>query len=174
MTQELTVGKLVNTHGIRGEIKILSHTDFPEVRFAKGSKLLIVPADGSPKFEVTVESAREQKGMYVVRLKGYDNINQVEKYKGSMLTVPAEDLVDLPEDEFYFHQIVGCQVFTDEDAEHPLGTITEILQPGANDVWVVKPAKGAEILIPVIKDVVLNVDIPAKKITVHLMEGLLP
>ncbi|WP_019910365.1 ribosome maturation factor RimM [Paenibacillus sp. HW567] len=174
MTEELNVGKLINTHGIRGEIKILSSTDFPEVRFAPGKKLLVVPADGSPKFEVTVESAREHKGVYIVKLKGYTNINQIEQYKGSMLKVPSDDLVELLENEYYFHQIVGCEVYTDENASQPLGMIKEILQPGANDVWVVKPAKGADILIPVINDVVLNVDIKAKKITVHLMEGLLP
>lgn len=174
MTQELTVGKLVNTHGIRGEIKVLSRTDFPEVRFAPGSKLLIVPEDGSPKFEVTVESSRDHKGVYIVRLKGYTNINQIEKYKGSLIKVPGEDLVELPENEYYFHQIVGCEVYSDDNDSQPIGTITEILQPGANDVWVVKPAKGSEILIPVINDVVLNVDIEAKRITVHLMEGLLP
>ncbi|OKP99332.1 ribosome maturation factor RimM [Paenibacillus sp. P46E] len=174
MTEELNVGKLVNTHGIRGEIKILSSTDFPEVRFAPGKKLLVVPADGSPKFEVTVETAREHKGMYIAKLEGYTNINQVEKYKGSMLKVPSDDLVELPENEYYFHQIVGCEVYTDVDDSQPLGQITEILQPGANDVWVVKPAKGPEILIPVIKDVVLDVDIQEKKIRVHLMEGLLP
>ncbi|MEC0167930.1 ribosome maturation factor RimM [Paenibacillus graminis] len=174
MTEELNVGRLVNTHGIRGEIKILSSTDFPEVRFAPGKKLLVVPADGSPKFEVTVEASREHKGMYIVRLMGYTNINQIEKYKGSLLKVPSEDLVELPENEYYFHQIVGCEVYTDEDDSQPLGTIKEILQPGANDVWVVKPAKGQDILIPVINDVVLDVDIQAKKITVHLMEGLLP
>lgn len=174
MTEELTVGKLVNTHGIRGEIKVLSHTDFPEVRYAKGKKLLIVPADGSARIEVTVESAREHKGMFIIKLKEYNNINDVEKYKGSLITVPSTDLVDLPENEYYFHQIVGCEVYTDEDESKPLGTIKEILQPGANDVWVVKPAKGQDILIPVIDDVVLHVDIEAKRIVVHLMEGLLP
>lgn len=95
MTEELTVGRLVNTHGIRGEIKVLSHTDFPDVRFAAGKKLQVIPADGSSKFEVTVESAREHKGMFIVKLKGYTNINEVEKYKGSLLKVPSNDLVDL-------------------------------------------------------------------------------
>lgn len=174
MTEELTVGKLVNTHGIRGEIKVLSSTDFPDVRFASGKKLIVIPADGSPKFEVTVEAAREHKGTYIVKLKGYTNINEVEKYKGSLLKVPSNDLVELPENEYYFHQIVGCEVYTDEDESKPMGVVKEILQPGANDVWVVKPAKGQDILIPVIPNVVLNVDIEAKKIIVHLMEGLLP
>jgi 16S rRNA processing protein RimM len=173
MTEELlTVGRLVNTHGIRGEVKILSYTDFPDVRFGSGKKLIVVPETGS-KFEVIVESAREHKGMFITKLKGYNDINQVEKYKGSLLKVPSADLVELPENEYYFHQIIGCEVYTEEPESKLLGTITEILTPGANHVWVVKPAKGQDILIPVIDDVVLDVDVEAKRVTIHLMEGLL-
>ncbi|WP_379129806.1 ribosome maturation factor RimM [Paenibacillus sp. sgz500958] len=169
----LTVGKLVNTHGIRGEVKILSSTDFPEVRFATGKKLTVVPENGS-SFDVIVDSAREHKGTYIVKLKGYTDINQVEKFKGSLLKVPSTDLVELPDNEYYYHQIIGCTVHTDEPGAEPLGTITEILTPGANHVWVVKPTgKGKEILIPVIDDVVLDVDVAAKRVTIHLMEGLL-
>lgn len=169
----LTVGKLVNTHGIRGEIKVLSRTDFPEVRFAPGSKLLIIPEGGKDRLEVTVESSREHKGMYIVKLKDFSDINQVEKYKGSLIMVTEDDRVELPENEYYFHDIIGCEVFTD-DEEHPkLGVITEILTPGANDVWVVKPSKGSDILLPVIEEVVLEVDVSGKRVVVHLMEGLL-
>ncbi|WP_339321348.1 ribosome maturation factor RimM [Paenibacillus sp. FSL W8-0194] len=167
----LNVGKIVNTHGIKGEIKVLSHTDFPEVRFAKGSELLIVPPDGKAPLPVTVESSRFHKNMYIVKLEEYDNINDVEKFKGSMLKVNGEDLVELPEDEFYFHEIIGCHVMTDEGQE--LGVITEILTPGANDVWVVKPKEGKSILIPYIDDVVLDVNVKDRKVVVHLMEGLL-
>lgn len=169
----LTVGRLVNTHGIRGEVKILSYSDFPDVRFASGKKLIVVPENGGSSFEVIVESAREHKGMFITKLKGYTDINQVEKYKGSLLKVPGTDLVELPDNEYYFHQIIGCEVYTEEPGAELLGTITDILTPGANHVWVVKPAKGQDILIPVIDDVVLDVDIPAKRVTVRLMEGLL-
>ncbi|MDQ0192758.1 ribosome maturation factor RimM [Paenibacillus wynnii] len=173
MTEDLlTVGRLANTHGIRGEVKILSYSDFPEVRFAPGKKLLVVPENGSA-FDVIVESTREHKGMYITKLKGYTNINQVEKYKGSLLKVPSTDLVELPDNEYYFHQIIGCAVYTDEPGTEPLGMITEILTPGANHVWVVKPSKGADILIPVIDEVVLDVDVQARRVTIHLMEGLL-
>lgn len=109
--------------------------------------------------------------MYIVKLKEYDNINDVEKYKGSMLKVTQEDLVELPEDEYYFHQIIGCQVVTDEGQE--LGVITDILTPGANDVWVVQPKGGKSILIPYIDDVVLDVNVQDRKVLVHVMEGLL-
>ncbi|GIO30032.1 MULTISPECIES: ribosome maturation factor RimM [Paenibacillus] len=167
----LNVGKIVNTHGIRGEIKVLPHTDFPEVRFAKGSELLVVPPDGKTPVPVTVQTSRFHKNMYIVKLKEYDNINDVEKLKGGMLKVTGEDLVELPENEFYFHEIIGCEVVTDEGRE--LGVITEILTPGANDVWVVQPKSGKSILIPYIDDVVLDVNVKDRKVLVHLMEGLL-
>lgn len=165
------VGKIVNTHGIKGEVKVLSHTDFPEVRFAKGNKLMMIPADGGPTQSITIESSRFHKNMYILKLVGYENINEVEKFKGNMLKVSQEQLVELPEDEYYFHEIIGCTVITDEDDE--LGVVTEILTPGANDVWVVQPKNGKSILIPVIDDVVLDVHVASKKIVVHVMEGLL-
>ncbi|MNW28877.1 Ribosome maturation factor RimM [compost metagenome] len=170
MQQLLNVGKIVNTHGIRGELKILSSTDFPEDRFAKGSELLIVSEQGTP-IPVTVETSRFQKNMVVVKFKEYGNINDVEKYKGSMLKITADRQGELEQDEFYFHQIVGCEVFTEEG--ELLGTIKEILTPGANDVWVVKQKSGKDLLLPYIKEVVLQVDVPEKRITVRLMEGLL-
>ncbi|MFD2700082.1 ribosome maturation factor RimM [Paenibacillus shunpengii] len=168
MSQFFNVGKIVNTHGIRGELKVLPLTDFPEERFAKGSKLVIDTGEG--QLPVTVESARLHKNMFVVRLNDFTNINEVEKYKGMMLKVSAEYQTELSEDEFYFHQIVGCEVVTDEG--ETLGTIKEILTPGANDVWVVKANNGKEILLPYIDDVILHVDVVNQKVIVHLMEGL--
>jgi 16S rRNA processing protein RimM len=165
------VGKLVNTHGIRGEVKVVSQTDFPEVRFAEGSRLILVDPEKHVQVPVTVESARLHKNMYIVKLKEYDNINDVEKYKGWMLKVSEEHLIDLDEDEYYYHEIIGCRVITDEGKE--LGTITEILTPGANDVWVVKRPGGKQALLPVIDEVILKVDVPEKTVHVHIMEGLL-
>ncbi|THF81288.1 ribosome maturation factor RimM [Cohnella fermenti] len=175
MTEErlLNVGKIVNTHGIRGEVKIWPQTDFPDVRFRGGSRLLACPPEGTAgtPFEVEVQSSREQSNVFVVKLKGYDNINQVEKYKGWELKVPGAERVELEEGEYYFRDIMGCEVVTEEGEK--LGTIADILSPGANDVWVVKQAKGKELLLPVIDEVVLNVDVAAKVVKVRLMEGLL-
>ncbi|MCY9517738.1 ribosome maturation factor RimM [Paenibacillus apiarius] len=165
------VGKVVNTHGIRGEVKVFPQTDFPDVRFAQGSELLLQHPETQSTLSVTVERSRLHKNMYIVKLKQFDNINDVEKYKGWMLKVSEAQLVELPEDEYYYHEIIGCRVVTDKGEE--LGVIDEILAPGANDVWVVKPLKGKPILIPVIDDVLLNVDVEGKVVTVHLMEGLI-
>ncbi|GAB1155548.1 MULTISPECIES: ribosome maturation factor RimM [Paenibacillus] len=170
MAEFMNVGKIVNTHGIRGELKIMPLTDFPEVRFAKNAELYLFTPDNHPVL-VHVESARLHKNMYIVRLKEYGNINEVEKFKGGIAKVSKENLAELEENEYYFHQIVGCTVVTEEGEN--LGTISEILTPGANDVWVVKTAAGKEILLPVIDDVVLDVDVNEKLVKVHLMEGLL-
>ncbi|WP_431089439.1 ribosome maturation factor RimM [Paenibacillus sp. 8b26] len=171
MQQLFNVGKIVNTHGIRGELKILTTTDFPEDRFAKGSELLIILADGKAPIPVTIETARFQKNMVVAKFKEYHNINDVEKYKGSLLKVSAERLGELEENEFYFHEVVGLEVVT-EDGEK-LGVVKEILTPGANDVWVVTMPDGKELLVPYIEGVILDVNVPEKRVTVRLMEGLL-
>lgn len=167
----LNVGKVVNTHGIRGEVKVWPQTDFPEVRFKPGTKLMLHPPESGEPIGVEVVSSREQKKMYVLKLKGFDDINQVEKYKGWELKVEGADRVPLAEGEYYVRDIVGCEVVT-EDGES-LGTIVDTMSPGANDIWVVKLAKGKELLLPVIDDVVLDVDVAARKVKVHLMEGLL-
>ncbi|MCS7459509.1 ribosome maturation factor RimM [Paenibacillus doosanensis] len=172
MSEKLyTVGKIVNTHGIRGDLKIVPQTDFPDERFAKGSALVFFDPQKQTRMPVIVESAREQKKMFVVKFKGFDNINDVEKYKGWLLKVEEQYLSELPDDEFYYHEIIGCTVVTDEGEE--LGKISEILSPGANDVWVVECEKGKPVLLPYIDEVILEVDVENKRVKVHLMEGLL-
>ncbi|MFE5319626.1 ribosome maturation factor RimM [Paenibacillus sp. NPDC056579] len=172
MSEKLfTVGKIVNTHGIRGELKIVPHTDFADERFAKGSKLVFFDPQKETRLAVTVQSAREHKKMFIVKFQSFDHINDVEKYKGWLLKVEEQYLGDLEDDEFYYHEIIGCKVITDEGEE--LGTISEILSPGANDVWVVERESGKPVLIPYIDDVVLEVDVEEKRVKVSLMEGLL-
>ncbi|MGN7383287.1 ribosome maturation factor RimM [Paenibacillus sp. SAFN-117] len=165
------VGKIVNTHGIRGELKVVPHTDFPDIRFRKGSRLVLTDAEMTTRVPVIVESGRPQKNVYLVKFSGLDDINQVEKYKGWMLKVTEEDLVDLEEGEYYYHQIIGCTVQTEEG--EVLGTIDEILSPGANDVWVVNRPQGKPVLVPVIDDVLINVDVAGKRVTIRVMEGMM-
>lgn len=168
-----TVGKIVNTHGLRGELKILSQTDFADVRFAAGSKLLMLNEENGASLEVKVISSRPNKNVYILKLEGFNDINQVEKYKGWVLKVSEANLVDLDEGEYYYHEIIGCRVVTEEGEE--LGTISEILSPGANDVWVVDRPKGSgkQLLLPVIDEVLINVNTTEKTVTVRLMEGLI-
>ncbi|GJM83397.1 ribosome maturation factor RimM [Paenibacillus sp. HMSSN-139] len=167
----LSVGKIVNTHGIRGELRVLLQTDFPEVRFAPKNRLLIIHPETGERLEVTVQTARPYKQMYIVKFAEYSHINEVEPFKGCDLKVSKAESVELPENEYYFHEIIGCQVVSDEGED--LGQIVEILRPGANDVWVAKLPNGKQLLLPVIDDVVLDVNVKEKVVKVHVMEGLL-
>ncbi|QNK54734.1 ribosome maturation factor RimM [Paenibacillus sp. PAMC21692] len=168
-----TVGKLVNTHGIRGDVKVLPQTDFAEKRFAPGSKLMLVNEENGKSLQVKVTNSRLQKNVYIVKLEGFNNINEIEPYKGWTLKIAEAEQGKLEEGEYYYHEIIGCRVVTEEGEE--LGEITDILSPGANDVWVVKGAgpKRKEILLPVIDDVVLTIQPADKLVTVRLMEGLI-
>jgi 16S rRNA processing protein RimM len=165
----ITIGRIVNTHGIRGELKIVSETDFPE-RFEIGSSLVIVDSSNK-QTPVKVQSARLHKNMYIVKFEQFGNINEVEIYKGSLLKMEEKYQQPLEEGEYYYREIMGCKVIAEDGQE--LGVISEILTPGANDVWVVKRPKGKDLLLPVIDEVVLDVDVTNKLIRIHLMEGLL-
>ncbi|WP_096199338.1 ribosome maturation factor RimM [Bacillus sp. FJAT-45350] len=172
MTNWFKVGKIVNTQGLRGEVRVISITDFEEERFSVGSKLYLEHDDLKDLRPLTVASHRKHKNFDLLTFEGLTNINEVEPFKGGTLQVSEEALGDLDEGEFYYHEIIGCEVWTDEGKE--LGKIKEILSPGANDVWVVqRKGPGKEILLPYIEDVVKEVNIEEKKVTVHLMEGLI-
>ncbi|EST52606.1 16S rRNA-processing protein RimM [Brevibacillus panacihumi W25] len=172
MTQErfFTVGKLVNTHGLRGEVRVISTSDFPDERFRKGSELYLFHSLLDQPLKLKVASRRAHKDFEIISFQGYGHINDIEKYKGGELKVPESDLMELEEDEFYIHELIGCEVVTDEGEE--LGAINEVLQTGANDVWVVKGNRG-EVLLPYIDDCIKEVDIANKRVVCHLMEGLL-
>lgn len=166
-----TVGTIANTHGLKGELKVVSQTDFPEERFSLGSRLTMMDPELKKQIEVEVVTSRQNKNTYIVKFSAWNDINEVEKYKGWLLKINKEKLIELSEHEFYYHEIVGCTVISDEGVE--LGVIQEILSPGANDVWVVQPATGKAVYIPYIEDVVKQVDIPNKRVLVHILEGLL-
>lgn len=167
--QYYTVGKLVNTQGLRGEVRVISTTDYPDERFRIGNELLLFHPSLREPLQVVVASRRAQKEFEILAFKGYPTINDVEKFKGGELKISEDELIESEEDEYYIHQLVGCEVVTDEGEE--LGKITEILQPGANDVWVVKGKRG-EILLPFIDECIRHVDVKNKRVVCHLMEGL--
>ncbi|MGG2095865.1 ribosome maturation factor RimM [Bacillus sp. S13(2024)] len=171
MTKWFNVGKIVNTQGVKGEVRVISRTDFPEERYKVGNILYIWQEKVAEPLAVKVTSHRQHKSFDLLKFEGYNNINEVEQLKGSLLKVPEEQLGELPEGEYYYHEIIGCTVVT-EDGE-TIGTIKEILSPGANDVWVIKQPKGQDVLIPYIEEVVLQVNIDEKLVTIQVMEGLL-
>lgn len=172
MSEWLNVGKIVNTHGVRGEVRVISRTDFKESRYQQGNTLYAFneKGEGTP---LTITSWRQHKQFDLLTFEGYTSLNDVEMLKGCLLKIHRDHLDDyLEEGEFYYHEIIGLTVFTDSGEE--VGKIKEILSPGANDVWVVqRKDKGKDILIPYIDDVVKNVDIDNNKVIISPMEGLL-
>lgn len=163
------VGKIVNTHGIRGEVKVIPTTDFVDERFAKGATLYLDNGQEEP-LELTIASARPHKGSLIVKFVGYDNINDVEKFRNHQLMVSEDDQQPLEEGSYYYHQIIGLTVKTTDGRE--LGKIKEILSPGANDVWVVQRPNQRDLLLPKIDDVIKKVDLENGVVEVELMEGL--
>ncbi|MGE7909056.1 ribosome maturation factor RimM [Lysinibacillus xylanilyticus] len=166
------VGRIVNTHGIRGEVRVLSTTDFEEERFAVGIKLAAFKKDDKKPTWVTIESMRRHKNFILLTFEGMNNINLVEPFKEGMLKITKDQMTDdlLEENEYFFHDIIGCTIVSEEG--ETIGAVTDILQTGANDVWVVKGTKK-EHYIPYIEDIVKEIDIDEKKIVIHVMEGLL-
>jgi 16S rRNA processing protein RimM len=171
MEKWFNVGKVVNTHGIKGEVRVISKTDFADERYKVGNSLYLFMPETSDPVKLTVKTHRNHKNFDLISFEGYDNINQIEKFKGGILKVPESQLGKLEENEYYFHQIIGCTVMTDNGEE--IGIVKEILTPGANDVWVVKGKGGKEQLIPYISDVVNEIDVQNKKIVITPLEGLL-
>lgn len=162
------VGKIVNTHGIRGEVKVKRITDFEE-RFSPGETIYVkTKNDWIP---LTIEKHRIHKGFDLLKFEGLDSINDVEKYKGLYLQISEDQLTELEENEYYYHEIIGCDVF--DMSGEKLGEITEIHAPGANDVWVLKRPVKNDAYIPYIEQVVKEVDVENKKIYIDPLEGLL-
>ncbi len=162
----------MNTHGIKGEIKIYSYTDFAEERFAEGNQLFIGEIGNPTNYSIEIQYSKSYKNMYILKFQQLNIINDVEKFKNLYLWIPKEQQKELDKDEFYYHQIIGCKVVTTEGQE--LGVVKEILSPGANDVWVVKSNdKKEDILIPYIEPVVKEVNLEDKKIIIKIIEGLI-
>lgn len=167
MEDMLQVGVITQTHGIKGEVKVFPTTDDAQ-RFKKLKKVTL--DNGKERRELEITSVKFFKNLVILKFKGIDDINEVEKYKKAALFVTREDAVPLEENEYFIADLIGLKVVSDEGEE--LGTLDDVLQTGANDVYVVKNDKGEEILVPAIKDCVKNVDIEGGEIILHLLPGL--
>lgn len=168
MDDYLRVGVISSTHGIAGEVKVFPTTD--DVNRFKELKEVILDT-GKTNISLEIEGVKFFKQMVILKFKGIDNINDIEKYRGKDLLVTRENAVELDEDEYFISDIIESEVL-DEDGIK-LGVLTEVLSTGANDVFVIKSKEDKEILIPNIKDCVLDINIDEKKIIVHLLDGLL-
>lgn len=170
MTNYYKVGKIVNTHGIKGEVRVISQTDFPEERYQVG-EILYLFLDKKEPLKLTIASHRKHKNFDLLSFEGYYNINQVEPFRDGILKVSEDQLGELAENEFYYHEIIGLEVF--DETGKSLGQIAEILSPGANDVWVVKQKGRADILLPYIESVVKKIDLANERVEVEIPEGLI-
>lgn len=168
MENMLRVGVFANTHGIRGEIKVFPTTD-DVTRFKKLKTLYL--DKGTELMKLEVSSVRFFKNMVIMKFKGIDNINDIEKYKGKDLLIERKQAVPLQKNEYFICDIIGSDVVTEKGEE--IGTLKEVLQTGANDVYVVKTNEGKEVLFPVIDECVLDINTEEKVVTVRLMPGIM-
>lgn len=163
--RDIVIGKVVAPLGIRGEMKVSVLTDFPE-RFNAGSELVMRLKDGD-RSNVVVESSREQKGGIVLKLRGIDTRDDSEAIRGAEFIIDESELAELENGEYFVFDIIGLKVLTDDGRE--LGEVTEVLQGGANDVYVT----SSGVCIPALKDIVLKIDLARGEMLIHPVPGLL-
>ena len=170
MTDRFQVGVIASTHGLKGEVNVFPTTEDPE-RFKKLKKVTLHTARGE-NIELDVQSAKFFKKFVIVKFKQFNDINEVEKFRGCELTIDRKDALKLEPGEFYCADLIGLKVFDENDKE--LGFISDILQTGANDVYEMTRADdNTKVYIPAIKDCVKKIDIESGKIIIHVLEGLL-
>lgn len=167
MNDYFVIGKIVNTQGIKGEIKVIPTTDDP-LRFEE-LKEIIIDVKGNLK-NLKVKNVRYNKQFVILKLDSIDTMNDAEKLKGYEIKIDSKDALPLEKDEYYIRDLYGIDVITNEGEK--LGKIEDIIFTGANDVYVVKEDNKKDLLIPAIKQCILQVDIENKIMTVKLLEGL--
>ncbi len=169
MNDYIRVGVIASTHGIKGEVKVFPTTDDVN-RFKKLKKVTL--DNKREKIELEIEGVKFFKKFAILKFKGYDNINDIEKHKGKDLYITRDEAVKLQPGEYFIFDLIGLSVVTDTD--EVLGELIDVLQTGANDVYVVRRTDSTdEILLPAIKECILSVSLEDKLMRVHLMEGLI-
>ena len=158
MEDLLQVGVITTTHGVRGEVKVFPTTDDP-ARFKKLKNVIL--DTGKEKLELEIAGVKFFKNMVILKFKGIDDINDVEKYRKKSLYVTRENAVKLKKDEYFIADLIG------------MGTLSDVMQTGANDVYVISMTDGEEVLIPAIRDCIRDVDVEQGQMCVHLLPGLL-
>lgn len=167
MEQLLQVGIISSTHGVRGEVKVFPTTDDVK-RFKKLKEVLL--NTGKEHREMQIESVKFFKQFAIIKFKGYDNIDDIIKYKGMGLYVTRENAVRLGKDEYFIADLIGMQVENEDGSFH--GVLKDVLETGANDVYIIQ-WQDREVMIPAIKECILSVDMEKNEMRVHLLDGLL-
>ena len=163
----LEVGKIINTHGLRGEVKVAAWTDTPDV-FEDLSTVYIKRSGNTTP--LTIKNIKYQKNNLIIKFKEFDDINEVENLKNSVLYADRSELGELPDGVYYIADLIGLTV-KKENGEI-IGKLKDVLQTGANDIYEVSREGKKDLLIPVLKDVVLSVNFEAEEIIVRLLDGL--
>ena len=166
----MAIGRIVGAHGLNGELRVELHTDFPE-RFVAGETILL----GEALLPRNIQGARKHKGMLLLLLAEVTDRDGAEALRDEWLFIPESAAMALPEGEYWVHDIIGLAVV--DEAGQPVGQVTDILQTGANDVYIITPAAGVnrdkELLIPAIAEVVQGVDLASGSLTIRILPGLI-
>lgn len=168
MEEMLQVGIISSTHGLKGEVKVYPTTD-DMMRFKKLSHVIL--DTGTTQLSLEVQHVKFFKQFVILKFQGIDHIEEIESYKGKRLLVKREDAVALEKDEYFVADMIGMRVYLDDQSE--FGILKDIMETGANDVYVVESKEHGEVLIPAIKECILSVDVEKQHIVIHLMDGLL-
>ena len=168
MEQKLQVGIITATHGLKGEVKVYPTTDDPG-RFRRLKKVIL--DNGKVSVDLEIESVKYFKQFVILKFKGLDDIEQVEKYRKASLYVTRDNAVRLKKDELFIADLIDMKVVNEDGS--PLGTLRDVITTGANDVYEVALDEGGTVLIPAIKECILDVDVENAVMRVHLLEGLL-
>ena len=167
MEDLLRVGVISSTHGIKGEVKVFPTTDDP-MRFLDLKKVILDAK--REKINLEVENVKFFKNMVILKFKGINNINDIERYKGCDLLVTREDAVPLEENEYFIADLIGLKVVTDKGED--FGVLKDVLQTGANDVYIVNTYDNKEVLLPYIEECILDINLEEGIVTAHIMDGL--
>ena len=168
MEDMLQVGVITQTHGVRGEVKVFPTTD--DVNRFKKLKQVILDT-GKETMPLEIQSVKFFKQFVILKFKGIDNINDIEKYKRCSLYVTREHAVALEEDEYFIADMIGMEVCTEDG--NIFGTLKDVIETGANDGYVIENAEHGEVLVPAIKECIRSVDIEKGQMMIHLMDGLI-
>ena len=168
MEDMLQVGVITQTHGVRGEVKVFPTTD--DVNRFKKLKQVILDT-GKETMPLEIQSVKFFKQFVILKFKGIDNINDIDKYKRCSLYVTREHAVPLEEDEYFIADMIGMEVCTEDG--NIFGTLKDVIETGANDVYVIESAEHGEVLVPAIKECIRSVDIEKEQMMIHLMDGLI-
>ncbi len=169
MEDMLRIGVVTRPHGVRGEVKVYPTTDDVK-RFKKCDEVTLVTGKGN--LTLHVENVKFFKNLVILKFREYDNMDDVAAFRKCDLMVSREDALPLEEGQYYLCDVPGCEVINEED-ESRIGVVKYVIETGANNVFAIETAEGKEVLFPVIPDCIRRVDVAGRRVTAHVMKGLM-